>query len=79
MIVVNIPLFYTINEIPIVLDLVRLDDSGGIGETLRKYEEQYYQSCLRMFNSNDNFQSSIKAPQALHNTPPLLGAPKVIL
>ena len=25
------------------------------------------------------FNLEIKAPQALHNTPPLLGAPKVIL
>ena len=56
MIVVNIPLFYEINEMPIALDLARLDDSGGIGKkTLRKYEAQYPQSCRRMFNSNDNY------------------------
>ena len=36
MIVVNIPLFYTINEMLIVLDLARLDDIGGLGEFLRK-------------------------------------------
>ena len=27
----------------------------------------------------DHFEIQIKAPQALQNTPPLLGAPKVIL
>ena len=55
MIVVNIPLFYTINKMPIVLELARLDDSRCIGETLRKYEAQYHQSCRLMFNNNDNY------------------------
>ena len=32
--------------------------------------------CLVLFHVN---KMEIKAPQALHNTPPLLGAPKVIL
>ena len=36
------------------------------GKTYFSYSYDY--SCLQ-----------IKAPQALHNTPPLLGAPKVIL
>ena len=53
MIVVYIPLFYTINEVSIVLDLTRLDNSGGIGETLSKYEGQYHQSRRLMFNNND--------------------------
>ena len=37
------------------IDLARLDDSGGIGKHLRKYEAQFPQNCRRMFNSNDNY------------------------
>ena len=55
MIVGDIPKFYTINEIPNALDLARLDDSGDIEETLRKYEAQYHQSYCLMFNNNDNY------------------------
>ena len=33
MIATNIPLFYAINEMPIVLDPARLDDGGGLEET----------------------------------------------
>ena len=46
---VNITLFYTNNGKPIVLDLARLDGSGGIGEN----EAQYNQSL--MFNHNENY------------------------
>ena len=51
MIAVNIPLFYAINEMPIVLDPARLDDGGGIEESLRTNEAQYHQSCRLMLNS----------------------------
>ena len=42
MIATNIPLFYAINEMPIVLDPARLDDGGGLEETLRKNMAQYH-------------------------------------
>jgi len=51
MIATNIPLFHAINEMPIVLDPARLDDGGGIEETLRRNKAQYHQSCRLMFNN----------------------------
>ena len=47
---------------PTVLGVARFDDSGGIGETLRKYEAQYHQSrplCLTtMITTYVDFQSN---------------------
>ena len=51
MIATNIHLFYAINEMPIVLDPARLDDGGGLEETLRKNKAQYHQSCRLMLNN----------------------------
>ena len=51
MIATNIPLSHAINEMPIVLDPARLDDGGGIEETLRRNKAQYHQSCRLMFNN----------------------------
>ena len=51
MIATNIPLFYAINKMPIVLDPARLDDGGGLEETLRKNKAQYHQSCRLMLNN----------------------------
>ncbi len=51
MIATNIPLFHAINEMPIVLDPARLDDGGGIEQTLRRNKAQYHQSCHLMFNN----------------------------
>ncbi|KAJ8387355.1 hypothetical protein AAFF_G00157320 [Aldrovandia affinis] len=36
---------------PIVLDPARLDDGGGIEETLKRNKAQYHQSCRLMFNN----------------------------
>ena len=44
------PLFYEINEMPMIVDLVRLDDGGGIEDTLKKKQAQYsinVQNCDR--------------------------------
>ena len=51
MIATKIPRFHAINEMPIVLDLARLDDGGGIEETLWRNKAQYHQSCRLMFNN----------------------------
>ena len=51
-------------------------------ETLCNFENQISKplKCMLQYIKVDGkFLSLIKAPQALHNTPPLLGAPKVIL
>jgi len=36
MIATNVLLFYALIDLPIVLDLARLDEGGGIEETLRR-------------------------------------------
>lgn len=51
MIATNIPLFHAINEMPIVLDPVRLDEGGGVEETLRRNKAKYHQSCRLLFNN----------------------------
>lgn len=51
MIATNVPLFHALNEMPIVLDPARLDEGGGIEETLRRNKAQYHQSCGYLFNN----------------------------
>ena len=45
-------LFDEINEMPIIVDLAKLDDGGGIEDTLRKNQAQYHRSCRLMFNND---------------------------
>jgi len=51
MIATNIPLFQVINQIPIILDPIRLDEGGGIEETLRRNNAKYHQNCRLLFNN----------------------------
>ena len=51
MIVTNAPLFHTLNEMPLVLDRARLDEGGGIEETLKKNKAQYHQTCRYLFQN----------------------------
>ena len=51
MIATNVPLFHTLNEMPLVLDRARLDEGGGIEETLKKNKAQYHQSCRCQFQN----------------------------
>ena len=51
MISMNIPLFYEINDVPIILDPARLDEGGGIDGTLRRNKALYHQSCRLLFNN----------------------------
>ena len=51
MIARNIPLFQSINALPIILDPSRIDEGGGIEETLRRRQAQYHQSCRIMLNN----------------------------
>ncbi|XP_042216893.1 loricrin-like [Homarus americanus] len=41
----NIPLFNSINALPIRLDMETLDDGDGIAETMRKNTAKYHESC----------------------------------
>ena len=47
----NIPLFHSLNALPIKLDPARLDEGGGIDETLRQKKAQYHESCRLLFNN----------------------------
>ena len=52
MIATNVPLFQAINELPIILDPARLNEDGGIEETLRINRAKYHQSCrLMLYNT----------------------------
>lgn len=47
----NIPIFHSINQLPIKFDLARLDDGSGIEQTLRTSKAQYHESCKILFNN----------------------------
>ena len=47
----NIPLFHSLNALPIKLDPARLDEGGGIEETLRQKKALYHESCRLLFNN----------------------------
>ena len=48
----NVPLFQAMNALPIKLDPARLDEGGGIDQTLRRNNAKYHQSCRLMFNNS---------------------------
>ena len=47
----NVPLFHAINCMPIPLNPARLDEGGGIEETLMRNKAKYHQSCRLLFNN----------------------------
>jgi len=49
----NVPLFQAMNALPIILDPARLDEGGGIEQTLRNNTAKYHQSCRLMFNNSE--------------------------
>jgi hypothetical protein len=51
MIATNIPLFQGINQLPIILDPIILDEGGDIEETLRRNNAKYHQNCRLLFNN----------------------------
>ena len=51
MIATNIPLFQGINQLPIILDPIILDEGGGIEETLRWNNAKYHQNCGLLINN----------------------------
>ena len=46
----NSPLLHSLNALPIKLDPARLDEGGGIEETLRQKKAPYHESCRLLFN-----------------------------
>ena len=51
MIATNIPLFQGIDQLPVILDLIILDEGGGIEETSRRNNAKYHQNCRLLFNN----------------------------
>jgi hypothetical protein len=51
MIATNIPFFQGINQLPIILDPIILEEGGGIEETLRRNNGKYHQNCRLVFNN----------------------------
>lgn len=47
----NIPLFHSLNALPMKLDPARLDECGGIEETLRQKKARYHESSKILFKS----------------------------
>lgn len=47
----NIPVFQSLNALPINLDPRRLDEGGGIENTLRNNQAKYHESCRLLFNN----------------------------
>lgn len=52
MIARNLPLFKSINQMAIIMDIARLDNGTGIEETLRQMNAKYHQSCRLLFNNS---------------------------
>lgn len=55
----NVPQFQAINALPVILDPGRLDEGGGIEDTLRKNNAMYHQSC-RLLLSNTKLERAMK-------------------
>ena len=70
MIATNVPLFKTINEMPIMLDPTRLDASYGIEESLIRNNAKYHQSCRKMFNNTklERARKRVSSPPPLPDT-----------
>lgn len=68
MLATNIPQFQAINLLPIKVDPSRLDDGGGIEDTLRRNSAKYHQTCRLMFN-NSKLQRATKRAAEIQNSP----------
>ena len=47
----NIPQFHMINEMPIPIDIRRIDEGDGIESTLISHNARYHGSCYLKFNT----------------------------
>ena len=57
----NVPMFQSINEMPIKFDSALLDEGSGIEETLRANNAKYHQSCKRLFSNQKLEQAKINS------------------
>ena len=51
MIATNIPFFQGIDQLPIILDPIILDEGDSTDETLRRNNAKYHQNCRLLFNN----------------------------
>ena len=65
MIATNVPLFHTLNEMPLVPGPARLDDGGDIEDTLKKNKAHYHQSCRYLFQ-----YSRLERARKIHHSRP---------
>lgn len=68
MLATNIPHFQAINLLPMKLDPSRLDDGGGIEDTLRRNNAKYHHKCRLMFN-NCKLERATKRATEIQNNP----------
>ena len=52
----NIPEFFQINEMPMPIDVRRIDDGDGIDNTLINHHDKYHEACRLMFNNTKRAQ-----------------------
>ena len=64
----NVPQFQSIHLMPIKLDPSRLDDGGGIEDTLRRNSAKYHQKCRQMF-SNCKLERATKRAAKIKSDP----------
>ena len=67
---------FTLNEMPLVLDPARLDEGGGIEETLKKNKAQYHQSCRYLFQKY-RLERARKRQPSPGSTQSIDGCPKL--
>ena len=63
----NVPLFHSLNEMPINLDPVRLDEGHGIEVTLRANYARYHKGCNLLF-TNTKLQIAEKRLSTAHRS-----------
>ena len=59
MLATHIPLFKTINQLPILIDSSRLDEGDGVEETLPRNQAKYHQGCRFLFNNTKLQRASL--------------------
>ena len=58
----NIPMFQSVNEMPIKFDPARLDEGSGVEDTLRANKAKYHQSCRGLFSNTRLARAQKKQP-----------------
>ena len=80
----NIPEFHTMNEMPIAIDIRRIDDGGGIESTIVQNKARYHDSCRLKFNNTKlqraqkgkakQLYHTLQKPELQQSSPEVLGS-----